>query len=194
MGVSEDAEAAESAMTYFTVLLKDRAGSLYECQRANVYWETKEDHVTVHKSSPEHALILEAGAYDVSARLLKENLRVDDGWVARKNPQVIVKIVSSSVLGSGVLSAGAAQAMYRALCAREGWANIDAVKSRSILMLSEELLKAPHLRLAAMLLIAKAASPELYADVDPDQALRMLAEEATGAPLSGLFYFSAKEE
>ena len=30
-GVSEDADKADSAMTYFTVLLEDRGGSLYEC-------------------------------------------------------------------------------------------------------------------------------------------------------------------
>ena len=80
MGEDPDAEAADSALTYYTVLLQDRMGSLFECQRANVYWETAQDHVTVHKTSPEHALILQSGAYDVSSRLLPENLLVDDGW------------------------------------------------------------------------------------------------------------------
>ena len=90
-GVSDDAEAADSSYRYFSVLLQERMGSLFECQRLSVYWETEQDHVTIFKTSPEHELILSAGAYDVSARLLEENLRVDDGWVARKNPGVIVK-------------------------------------------------------------------------------------------------------
>ena len=193
-GVSEDAEQAESAMTYFTVLLQDRVDSLFECQRANVYWETAEDHVTVYKSSQEHTLILNAGAYDVSARLLPENLRVDDGWVTRKNPQVIVKIVDSSVLGGGVHSTGAAQSVYQALCGREGWPQVDAIRDRKVLLLSEELLEAPYLQTAAMLMIAKTASPELFSDVDLNQALSMLTEEATGTQVTGMYYFSAGEE
>ena len=188
MGVSEDAEAADSALTYFTVLLRDRMGSLYECQRANVYWETAQDHVTVHKTSPEHALILEAGAYDVSARLLPENLRVDDGWVARKNPGVIVKVVDGSVLNGGE-----AEAVLHALAARDGWAGIDAVRNRRMLLLSAELLEAPHLRVAAMLALAKTAAPELFADVDPGDALRMLVEEAAGAPPAGTYFYTATD-
>ncbi|MBR5110993.1 MAG: ABC transporter substrate-binding protein [Clostridia bacterium] len=193
MGVSEDAEAAESALTYFSVLIRDRMGSLYECQRATVYWETAQDHVTIHKSSPEHALILEAGAYDASARLLPENLWVDDGWVARKNPQVIVKAVSSGVLGRGVSADRAAKAVYQRLISREGWAGIDAVKNRRVLLLSEELLEAPHLRTAAMLMIAKTAHPALFEDVDLRQALQMLSEEAAGELPAGVYFYTERE-
>ena len=194
MGVSEDAEAADSAMTYFTVLLRDRTGSLFECQRAYVYWETAEDHVTVHKSSPEHALILSAGAYDVSARLLPENLRVDDGWVARKNPGVIVKVVDGGVLGSGVSSLGAAKAEYQALISRPGWNAIDAVRAGRVALLSEELLKTPWLQTAAMLVIAKTANEALLSDVDLNEALRMLTEEATGSLPTGIYFYNGKEE
>ena len=188
MGVSEDAEAADSALTYFTVLLRDRMGSLFECQRLNVYWETARDHVTVHKTSPEHALILNAGCYDVSSRLLPENLRVDDGWVVRKNPGVIVKI-----MGSGALdSERACRAMMDSLRIREGWAAIDAVKNRRVLLLSEDLLQAPYLQTAAMVMIAQTANPDLFADVEPDRMLRLLMEEATGALPTGVYYY--KEE
>ena len=191
-GVSEDAEKADSAMTYFTVLLADRGGSLYECQRVNLYWETAEDYVTVHKSSAVHSLILNAGAYDVSARLLPENLRVNDGWVVRKNPQVIVKVVNSDILGSAVSSSADAEAVYRELSLREGWSGIDAVRNHQVLILSQELMDAPYLQTAAMLMIAKTANPELYADVDLLQALQMLAEEATGAVPDGIYYYSGE--
>lgn len=185
MGVSEDAEAADSAMTYFTVLLQNKMGSLFECQRLNVYWETAQDHVTIHKTSPEHALILNAGCYDVSARLLPENLRVDDGWVARKNPGVIVKIVGGGVLDSE----RSAKAMADSLRSREGWAAIDAIQNRRILLLSEDLLQAPYLQTAAMVMIAKTANPDLFPDVDLDQMLQMLVEEATGTLPTGISYY-----
>ena len=158
MGVSEEGEAADSALTYYTVLLQDRLGSLFECKRLNLYWETVRDHVTVHKSAPEHALILNAGCYDVSARLLPENLLVDDGWVARKNPGILVKIVDSGILGSGVHGTRAAQTMYDSLRSRDGWTAVDAVRNRRVLLLSRELLEAPHLQTAAAVLIAALAA------------------------------------
>ena len=184
MGVSDDADAADSALTYFTVLLQDRMGSLFECQRLNVYWETVQDHVTIHKSSPEHALILNAGCYDVSARLLPDNLLVDDGWVMRKNPGVIVKIVEDSVLNGG-----SAKAVYDSLVNREGWAAIDAVKNSRVLLLSQEMLKAPYLQTAAMVIIAGTANPALFTDVNPDEMLQMLMEEATGTLPTGSCYY-----
>jgi len=185
MGVSEDAEAADSAMTYFTVLLQDKMGSLFECQRLSVYWETVQDHVTIHRTSLEHTLILNAGCYDVSARLLPENLRVDDGWVVRKNPGVIVKIVDSGVINSK----GAAKALCENLRSREGWVSIDAIQNHRVLLLSQELLEAPYLQTAALVMIAKTANPDLFADVDLNQMLEMLMEEATGTLPTGTYYY-----
>ncbi len=194
MGVSSDAAAADSALTYYTVLLRERTGSLFECQRLSLYWETKADHVTVHRSSPEHALILEAGVYDVSARLLPENLQVDDGWIARKNPGVIVKITGSDILGTGVSSAGKAQSLCRSLTAREGWQGMDAVKAGRVLLLSEELFEPPWPKTAALILIARAAYGELLEEADPEEALRLLYEEAMGAPPAGRYYYLSGEE
>lgn len=189
-GTSEDAEQADSAATYFSVLLRERTGALFECQRQNVYWETAEDHRTVFKTSPEHSLILEAGAYDVSARLLEENLRVDDGWIGRKNPGVIVKVVKRSVLGTGVLSPDAARSVLAGLQGRDGWSGIDAVRNGRVLLLSEELLEAPAFRLAAALLIARTANPDRYEDVNPEEMLAMLGEEAAGKTPEGIFYYN----
>ena len=188
-GVSEEAESAETALQYYSVLLKDRTDSLYECKRAYVYWETVRDHVTIFKRSDEHGMILEAGAYDVSARLLENNLLVDDGWVSRKAPDVIVKVVGKNVLGSEVRSAAAAEEAAMVLAARPEWTAVPAVREGRILLLSEELLTAPYLQLGAKLALAKTASPELFADVDAEDALRMLVTEAGGSTPDGIFFY-----
>jgi ABC-type Fe3+-hydroxamate transport system substrate-binding protein len=130
-----------------------------------------------------------SGTYNVSARLLEGNLRVDDGWIGRKNPGVIVKIVDSSVLGSGVFSTGAAQKVHAGLLSRDGWQAIDAVRNGRVLILSEELLKAPYLQTAAMLIIAKTANPALFEDVETEKALEILIVEATGSLPSGIYYY-----
>ena len=181
MGVSPDAEEADSALRYYTVLLQDRLGTLFECKRMNVYWETPEDHRTVFRTSPEHRLILDSGCYDVSGRLTEERLRVDDGWIGRKNPEVIVKVTDRRILGSRVYTPESARRLRAELLARPGWDAIAAVRDGSVLLLSEELLEAPYLRVAAMLVIARTAYPDLFADTDPTQALEALTEEATGA-------------
>ncbi len=193
MGTAADAEMADSVFRYYTVLLRERAESLYVCKRLNLYWETAENHVTVYKTSDEHQLILDAGAYDVSARLLPENLKVDDGWVCRKNPEIMVKIVPRSVLGGGVLNAALASVELQALVTRPGWQEIDAVKNKRVLLLSQDMLEETHLRLAAGLVIAKTANPEAYADVDIAQALKALTEEATGMAGEGVYYFSMND-
>ena len=186
-GVSEDAEKAESLLQYYSVLLQDRVDQLYECQRAYVYWETLQDHVTIFKSSDEHRFILDAGAYDVSSRLLEDRLLVDDGWVVRKNPGVIVKIVSREILGSGVFSDDAAVKFAGKLAGREGWSGIDAVRQNRMILMSEELFDAPYLQTGAMLVLAKTASPELFGDVDAGQALKQLIKEAAGA--DGIYFY-----
>ena len=187
-GVSEDGEEAESMLEYYTVLLQDKNRSLFECKRLNVYWETAQDHVTIFKTSPEHGMILNAGAYDVSARLMEENLTVDDGWVVRKNPGVIVKVVPGDVLGSTVTSEDPADVELSELRFREGWNGIDAIRQNRVVLLSEELLSEPWLQTAAMLVLAKTANPELYEDVDLSDALQQLALEATGSLPEGIFW------
>ena len=194
LGVSEDAEKSDSALRYYTVLLEDRLGTLFECKRVYVYWETPADRLTVHRSSPEHALILGAGAYDVSARLLEENLRVDDGWVVRKDPGVVVKAVEDGVLGAGVTDASRAEAVLREMVSRAGWDGIGAVKEGRVVLLSEQLLKAPHLNVAAELIISKCAYPDLFDDVDIGEAISLMCVEAAGIAPEGIFYYMTEEK
>ena len=85
-----------------------------------------------------------------------------------------------------------AKTIYAGLFTRDGWDTLDAVRNRRVLLLSEELLEAPHLRLAAMLMIAKTASPDLFTDVSIDHALEMLAEEAAGSVPAGIFYYNGQ--
>ncbi len=63
---------------------------------------------------------------------------------------------------------------------------------RRVLLLSEELLDVPYLQVAAMLMIARTANPDLYADVDIGRALEMLSEEAAGGIPSGIYYYNGQ--
>lgn len=188
-GVSEEADRADSALYYYTVLLQDRLNSLFECQRLYVYWETVEDYMTVFKASQEHELMITAGGYDVSAKRMANNLRIDDGWVLRKNPDAIVKIVPSGMLGNGVQSTALVQRRCDTLLSRDGWREINAVRNGRVFFLSEELLSSQAMRTAAEVYLAKAMYPTLFEDTDAEVALRQLAEEA-GYMATGAFFYA----
>lgn len=185
LGVGEDGEVAESMQTYYLTLLADRVGPLFECKRMYVYWETESDHTTVHKSSTEHRLILDAGAYDVSAKLLEDALTVDDGWISRKNPDAVVKVAEG-----GALDTGAARALCDELAARPDWSGIGAVRNRQIIVLSKQLLNSQAGRTAAMVYLAKLLYPAQMEDVDANEALRALTREATGSAYNGVYAYT----
>ena len=193
MGVADDAKPAETTADYYRVLLADRLGSLMECKRLYVYWETETEWRTIYRTSPEHRMILDSGCYDVSARLTEERLQVDAGWVARKNPDVIVRVVPAGVLGSSVYTADAAQHIRSGMLMREGWNGIGAVQTGRVVLISREMTEAPHLILAAELLIAKTAYPELLQDVDVREALKAVTEEATGSIPEALLFYDGGE-
>ena len=184
LGVDESGETADSIQTYYLTLLDSRLGALFECKRLNVYWETADDHVTVFRTSPEHSMITGAGAYDVSAKLLEENLEIDDGWVVRKDPDVIVKVMSGSSLDTV-----SADALCSELVRRDGWQQIGAVKERRVIILSQRLLETNAGRTAAMVYLAKLMYPDQTEDVDPDEALMALTEEAAGKAYAGVYAY-----
>ena len=168
--------------TYYLTLLDSRLGALFECKRLYVYWETPEEYRTVLNGSREHQIILGAGAYDVSAKLLEENLTVDAGWVARKNPDVIVKVVDRASLDQGA-------SICQELAGRPEWAGITAVQQGHVLLIAEDLLSTQAGQIGAMLYLAKLMYPDQMTDVDPDEALRALTEEASGTAVSGHFVY-----
>lgn len=181
LGVSESAPVAETAQRYYDALLQSRVQTLFECKKLNVYIETPNAFVTVHKTSDEHALVLAAGGYDVAAKRAENDLTVDGGWVQRKNPDFIVKFVAASALNGDTLGE---------LLARDGLRETAAAKNGRALLLCESMTDAPQLQTAAALCLAKAMYPDLFADIDAAQAVGQLADEA-GAQTGGPWFYPA---
>mgnify|MGYP007066603801 CR=1 FL=1 len=71
----------------------------------------------------------------------------------------------------------------------EGKAIMSKKAKQTAIVLSQQMLDAPYMRLAAMLLIAKTSNPPLFDDVDAASMLTMLAEEATGSIPAGVYYY-----
>jgi len=164
----------------YTGLLNSGLGSLFECQRLYVYLENLAPFETVNRNSPEHALITQSGGHNVAARRSSDALTVDAQWLQRRNPAVIIRIVTPDILGTNVTAATAANAARQEILTRPGLEGVTAVLHRRILLLSEELLATDEGRLIAKLYIAHAMYPSLFADVN----LREIAEQIrdTGGP------------
>lgn len=185
----EDAPQADTQLSYFRTLLEDVRRDLFECEKFYIYWETEEDYTTVLKTDAQHQIISSAGGYNVSAKLTQDRLVVDDGWVSRKNPGVIVKCVDSSVLGCTVNSTAAAKAVRDSLVLRPEWSSLDAVAGQRVLILSQELLQTESGRCAAALYLAKIMYPQQLDGVDENEACCLLLEEA-GESSGGIYAFA----
>ncbi|MDL2318477.1 hypothetical protein LJC74_05295 [Eubacteriales bacterium OttesenSCG-928-A19] len=190
LGVSEQAPEADTSYQYYHAMLESRLSAMFECERLYVYWETPVDYQTIFKTSDEHGIILLAGGYDVAAKRLEDALIVDDGWVGRKNPGCVVKCVDAHVLGDGVRSTATAGAIYNALTERPGWASIGAIKSQTVLLISSELLDSRPGQLAAALYMAKVMYPDLFADLNPNEAWQLLRQEGTGTAVNGVYAYA----
>ncbi|MCL2285363.1 MAG: hypothetical protein FWC32_03250 [Firmicutes bacterium] len=141
-------------------------GSLFECQRLYVYFEHLADFHTVNRSSPLHALIIDSGGYNAAARRGNDLLIVDAAWVQRQNPAVIIRTVSSDILGYNITDTNRAVALRNEILSRYGFEGVSAIINRRVLLLSEELLQSYEGRLIAKLHIAHAMYPTLFSDIN----------------------------
>ena len=171
--IGDDEEAAQAdtggalgIIDLYTNLLAEGRGALFECQRVYVYFELIEDYRTVNRSSAEHALIIGAGGYNLAERLRDDMLTVEDSWVIRRNPALIIKVVGADILGAGITDVSAAATMRDSLSARPGWDGVNAVIEGNILLISSQLLATDEGQLIAKLYIARAMYPTLFSDIN----------------------------
>ena len=174
-------------MDEYTQLLTQGLGTLYECQMIYLYLEQPTDYLTVNRHAAQHQLILDSGGYNVAEKRGDDKLRVDDAWILRKNPGVIVKFVDRDALGAGVYDSTAAKSLYDAIAARPGWAGVSAVINNNILLLSDTLLESDAGRFIAKLYISKSLYPTLFAEVDVDTVCAQTLDAAFGSDAGGMY-------
>jgi len=152
----------------YSSILRQGVNTLFPCQLLNIYTEMSEDFVTVGRGSDIYQLMVNAGGINVSGRLTPDRLTVSADWVVRRNPDVIVKFVDSTILGSSVINTTPAMYMRVALISRDGWGSVEAVVNDSVILFSEQMMESDETRLAVKLLVSRLMYPELFADMDVD--------------------------
>jgi len=169
----------------YSTLLRQGVNTLFPCQLFYIYVETPADFVTVPRGSNMYQLMVDAGGINVSSRLSGDMLTVTADWVVRRNPDIIVKFVDDTVLGSEVTSTQQAAQVRAAIMQREGWGAIEAVSNGHVVLLSMAVLETEEARLAAMLAVARLMYPTLFEGIDADGVIAGLI-----GGMSGIHIFS----
>ena len=164
----------------YSTLLRQGINTMFPCQLLYIYTETADDFVTVGRGSEIYRLMANAGGVNVSGRLTEDRLTVTADWVVRRNPDIIVKFVDESVLGSNISSTYFAAALNAAITERPGWGATEAVRNNRIILFSEQMLESEATQLAVKLLVARLMYPELFEDVNVNATVAELTNELSG--------------
>ena len=147
-------------------ILKQGLGSMYECEKGYVYFETPTDYQTVNKKNYIHQMIISSGGYNIAEKLLDDALIIKDDWLLRKNPSLIIKCVDNTILGDNITDTGNARAVAENIMNRADWIGVSAVLNNNIVLISNQLLDTEEGRFIAELYIAKSMYPELFMSID----------------------------
>jgi len=164
----------------YTALLRQGVNTLFPCQLLYIYCETPQNLVAAGRGSTMYQLMASAGGTNVSTRLTPDRLAVDEDWVVRRNPDVIVKFVDTTILGNNISTSGAAAELRNTIISREGWGQIEAVRNNRIILFSQQMLDTDESRLAVKLLVSRMMYPELFTNMDVDGTVAELIRGMSG--------------
>lgn len=175
-----DDTAIRTAIEKYDRLVSMNNAELYDCQKINVYFEMEQDYVSVNRDSEIHGIIHDAWGYNVAE--IKYSA-IDSAWIQSKGPNMIIKVVDSSILGENVTTTDKASEIANYMHTRD---SLDAV---DVLVLSKELFDTEAGKKTAKLFMAKAMYPALYEDLD----VMMAFSEMAGKEIKGIYAYNLNE-
>ena len=157
-----------------------------------VYYEGYTDYKSVGKGSGGTELMELANVKSLTADQNVEYPEISDEWVLEANPQMIIKLVSSTkeIMGDKITDTAAVKGLYSSIVSRPGWNNIDAVKNGKMLILYSRIGTNPLGTAMAPLYIAKTAYPDKFEDIDPDEYLGNMLKKYWGDELTGIWSYT----
>jgi iron complex transport system substrate-binding protein len=153
----------------WTSIIVERLADIPLSRRVKVYWEHYRDYISVGPGSGGHELIEAAFCVNLTGNEAAENPKISDEWILTANPGLIIKAssVTAGILGTDITDKAPAIAEYQRLKNRPGWSELQAVQNGKLLLLSSDITTSPEGSVIGPLLIAKAAYPERFTDIDP---------------------------
>lgn len=194
----KEAEAQKYAdfIMKYRQLIESRVKDIKQADKATVYFEGYGDYATVAKGSGGDELVNMSGGINIAGQENMKYPKVSAEWVLKKNPQVIVKMISSNnrVMGEGYTDRAAVQAVYDKLIARIGWSELTAVKKNKVVLLASDIGTTPEGSIIGMLYMAKAMYPDKFMDIDPYEIYRQMKKEFYHVETKGIVVYPQYKE
>ena len=166
-------DEAEEFIDFFDTnmgLIKERTEGLSEDEKPKVYIEWCQPYLAFNKLSGAGQICEMAGGINIAADLTgvgsPHSLTIDPEWVVAQNPDIIIKIPSTTT-GYDVDDVAGIKAARDDIMSRPGWDNIKAVETGNVYLLTVELHDGPQAVVAAQY-YATWLHPELFGDLDPE--------------------------
>ena len=149
-------------------LIKTRTGELSEEERPKVYWEKHKDYNTYGGESYLQQGIDIAGGRNIFADVKEARFYADPEEVVMRNPDIIIKYVSSVAPKAGydVDDPSEAKALRDTIISRPELANVNAVKNGRVYIIDIGLNTGPGSPIA-IAYSAKWFQPNLFSDLCP---------------------------
>jgi iron complex transport system substrate-binding protein len=170
-------------------LLKTRLDGV--AVRKRVYIEEVGDYKALLKGSGWHDMVETGGGINVfgdinildqpKARGTVQGFETDAEEILARRPDVLIKLYSNQYIA---IDRDDAWRVLQQFVARPGFASLAAVKTGQVYSLSYYHASACS-KIVGALQIAKWLYPERFADVNPDEAMRVWLEEFQGVPAPG---------
>ena len=170
-------------------LIKERVDDLTDEQKPRVYYETYKDYQTFGSGNAEDVLLIMCGGINIFAELPAGYTIIDSEAVIKRNPQVILKMVSLNMcpIGYDVTNTGPMDELRNGIMKRPGWDHTDAVKNGKVYLISGRT-GSTH-SCVRNSYIAKWFHPELFEDIDPVEIHREWMEGFLGIEYKGVYAY-----
>lgn len=185
-------ERAAAYADYFHDTLSEVEKRLERLQgkKVRLYNESYGPYKTISDNSGHEAFLHLAGVENIAAGQPVRFPEITAEWVVEKDPEVIVKVASSTYVktGYGVKDVQAIDVFRNELMRRPVWQQITAVKNDQVHVLSNELYVGPRMPLG-VLYLAKWAYPDRFTDIDPQELHRQWLRKWHNKELEGIYVY-----
>lgn len=173
-------------------LIANRGEDIKPEEKTRVYLESYKEYQTVSKGDENHNAIIACGGINIFADEPIKNPQVSPEVVVAKNPDVIIKLISSQSCpsGYGVTDPVAVENLRNEIMKRPVWKHLNAVKNGKVYIISTDA-KSTHSSVFHSYL-AKWFYPERFQDLDPESVHREWMQKFLGIDLKGIYAYPYK--
>ncbi|WP_319578748.1 ABC transporter substrate-binding protein [uncultured Methanospirillum sp.] len=138
-----------------------------------VYLEWSSDNIAQGKNSQGDRIMKALHATNIAGDINLDYPTINNEWVVKQNPDVIIKFVTSTGLRENTTSF---LNEYHKIGDRTGYSTISAVQNHRVYLVNQDLMSNSR-GIAGILYLAKALYPSKFIDIDPHLVLKEYADK-----------------